>query len=481
MSQYQQALDNRLKTKALKPRLTFPPIFKDIFNPYRYKVFYGGRGSGKSISAAQAMVFLAMKSKVRILCCREIQRSIKESVIRLISDSIYRMGVQDMFDIQQKSVRCKNGSEFIFEGLANNVTSIKSLEGINYVWVEEAEAVSQESWDILIPTIRRENSEIWVTFNPKDEEDPTYQMFVVHTPPNTLLVKVNYMHNPFFPDVLRDEMELMKSTNYKKYLHIWEGEPSVDFEDSIIQPEWVRASIDAHIKLQFQPRGVVSSGFDPADRGLDNKAVVTRWGNVIISAHSWVDGDIEEAVDKAFSYAYELRADHLVYDSVGVGAAVKMRLSDRLQGKHMIVDPFGGGEMPDNPTERYQGEGKKNRDMFKNKRAQYWWYLRDRFEATYLAVERGVYADPADLISLSSEMGEDTLHQLKNELTRVQRKRSASGADYVMLESKVDMRKRGSKSPGLADALVMSFANSAPYNQGHFYEDDLLPEEVADY
>lgn len=455
-------------------------IFVPIYNNYLTSGIIN-HNSGKSMAAAQGLIILAMKEKERILCCREIQRSIQESVIRLISDCIYRMGVQDMFEIQKKSIKCKlNGSEFIFEGLANNVTSIKSLEGVTRVWVEEAEAVTQESWDILIPTIRKENSEIWVTFNPYDEQDPTYQMFVINTPPNTQLLKVNYNDNPYFPEVLRLEMEQMKVNNYKKYLHIWEGEPSVDFEDSIIQPEWVRASIDAHVKLQFGAQGVISTGFDPADRGTDNKATVTRWGPVIIAAHQWKDGDIEGAVDKAFSYAFEYRSDHIVYDSVGVGAAVKMRLDDRIRGKRVVVDPFGGGEMPDEPTAPYREGSKKNRDMFKNKRAQYWWLLRDRFEATYLAVERGIYTNPENLISISSEIGDSIINDLKGELTRVQRKRTRSGSDQIMLESKEDMRKRGVKSPGMADSLAMAFANSLPFNSD-FSEQDLVPEAVEYY
>jgi len=401
-------------------------------------------------------------------------------VLKIIADKIEAMGLLSEFEIQKKTITCKNGSDFIFDGLKNNVTSIKSLEGVDYVWVEEAEAVTEESWDILIPTIRKANSEIWITFNPFDEQDPTYQMFVMNPPENCMTVKVNYMDNPFFPEVLRIEMEQMKEANYKKYLHIWEGEPSVDFEDSIIQPEWVRAAIDAHVKLGFAPQGVRSLGFDPADRGADNKAIAIRWGSVITHVHQWHDGGIEDAVDKAFSYAYDNRVDHVVYDAVGVGAGVQIGLDARLKGKRIVVDPYSGGETPDDATSKYRNGSRSNRDVFKNKRAQYWWYLRDRFEATYNAVERGLYVNPSKLISISSDIDMETINELKGELTRVQRKRTRSGSDHILLESKEDMRLRKVKSPGMGDALAMSFANSIPFGSDP-PADELEPELVEYY
>jgi len=275
-------------------------------------------------------------------------------------------------------------------------------------------------------------------------------------------------------------MEQMKEANYKKYLHIWEGEPSVDFEDSIIQPEWVRAAVDAHVKLGFAPQGVKSMGFDPADRGSDNKAVAIRWGSVITNVHQWHDGGIDEAVDRAFSYAYDNRVDHVVYDAVGVGAGVQIGLDARLKGKRIVVDPFSGGETPDQPTNRYRNGHRANRDVFKNKRAQYWWYLRDRFEATYNAVERGLYVNPANLISISSDVDMETINELKGELTRVQRKRTRSGSDHILLESKEDMRLRKVKSPGMGDALAMAFANSLPFGSDPPLE-DLEPELVEYY
>lgn len=189
----------------------------------RYKVSYGGRGSSKSWTAGRCLVVRAMLSKIRILCTRQLQTSIKDSVHKLLCDTIYALHLEEFFDITRDTIRCHNGSEFIFKGLQNQTNEIKSIEGIDICWVEEAQSVSEDSWAILIPTIRKENSEIWVTFNPDREEDATYQRFVVNPPPDSIVQLVNYYDNPWFPDVLRKEMEYDKQVNYAKYEHVWLG------------------------------------------------------------------------------------------------------------------------------------------------------------------------------------------------------------------------------------------------------------------
>lgn len=197
----------------------------------RYKVAYGGRGSAKSWTVARCLVLLALQSKVRILCTRQLQTSIKDSVHKLLSDSIQALGLIEFFDITRDSIRCKNnGSEFIFKGIQNNINEIKSIEGIDYCWVEEAQSVSTESWEILIPTIRKEGSEIWVTFNPDREEDATYQRFIKTPPPDSVIRLVNYNDNPWFTDVLRKEMEYCKEVDQGKYEHIWLGKTVIDTE-----------------------------------------------------------------------------------------------------------------------------------------------------------------------------------------------------------------------------------------------------------
>ena len=212
-------------TLAKTQRVKIPPAFKCLFSKgKRYKVLYGGRGSGKSWACARALLAFGFNKPVRILCAREIQKSISDSVHKLLGEQIEEMGLSGFYDITQNVIRGANGTEFIFKGLRTNPQEIKSMEGVDYCWVEEAQAVSQASWDVLIPTIRKPGSEIWITFNPLDASDPTYQSFIEHPPDNAVVRKVNYDENPYFPEVLRVEMEWLKGRDYESYLHIWEGE-----------------------------------------------------------------------------------------------------------------------------------------------------------------------------------------------------------------------------------------------------------------
>ncbi|ELY2859473.1 PBSX family phage terminase large subunit [Cronobacter sakazakii] len=206
-------------------KLSFAPKFKPLFKPIRYKVFRGGRGGAKSWGIARALVIMAASKKLRILCTREVQNSIKDSVHKLLKDQIEMLGLNPWFRITNEMITSACGSEFLFKGLRFDPLGIKSTEGVDICWVEEAQSVSADSWDILIPTIRKEGSEIWVSFNPGEETDPTYQRFVVNPPDDCVTVEVNYYDNPYLPDTLRKEMEYCKRIDYEAYEHIWLGKP----------------------------------------------------------------------------------------------------------------------------------------------------------------------------------------------------------------------------------------------------------------
>lgn len=210
-----------MKTKTID----IPRVYLKYFSkPSRYRVLYGGRGAGKSWACSRFLLARGFDKPIRILCTREIQRSISDSVHKLLCTQIDEMGLGGFYMITRDTIRGTNGTEIIFKGLRSNPQEIKSTEGVDLCWVEEAQAVSAESWDVLIPTIRKPNSEIWLTFNPLDEQDPTYQRFVLNAPDDALVRKVNYDENPYFPEVLRREMEWLKARDYESYLHIWEGE-----------------------------------------------------------------------------------------------------------------------------------------------------------------------------------------------------------------------------------------------------------------
>ncbi|WLW64299.1 PBSX family phage terminase large subunit [Achromobacter aegrifaciens] len=206
------------------PLLEFPEKLQCLFEPARYKVAHGGRGSAKSWSFARALLALGAQRKLRILCTREVQKSIKDSVHKLLSDQIEAIGLGWFYQIQNNEIRGANGTEFLFAGLADHtVESIKSYEGVDVVWVEEAHKVSKRSWDILIPTIRKEGSEIWISLNPELETDETYSRFVIDPPANAVVVQINYSDNPWFPAVLEQERVDCLRRDPKGYPQIWEG------------------------------------------------------------------------------------------------------------------------------------------------------------------------------------------------------------------------------------------------------------------
>lgn len=198
-------------------------ILPVLFTPARYKVLYGGRGAAKSESAARSLVVKAVSKKNRILCAREYQSSIADSVHHTIADAIHELELSAYFRITDKTIRGINGSDFIFKGLQRSIREIKSTKGITICWVEEAQGISDESWELLIPTIREPESEIWITFNPLEEKDPTYKRFVLHPPPDSIVKKVGWEHNPWFPEVLDKERRAMLATDPDAYEHVWGG------------------------------------------------------------------------------------------------------------------------------------------------------------------------------------------------------------------------------------------------------------------
>lgn len=212
----------------------FPEKLGFLFDPYRYKVPYGGRDGGKSWSIARALLLLGAENTLRIGCFREVQKSIKDSVHKLLSDQIQELGLSGFYTVLQNEIRGQNGTEFSFAGLSSQTRdSIKSYEKINIAWVEEAQSVSKRSWDILEPTIRAPGSEIWASFNPDMDTDATYQKFVVNPPPDAKVVKVNFSDNPWRSKVLDAARERMKEEAPEDYNHIYLGECRPAIEGAI--------------------------------------------------------------------------------------------------------------------------------------------------------------------------------------------------------------------------------------------------------
>jgi len=244
-------------------RAEFPIKLEGLFKKSRYKVLHGGRGGAKSWGIARALLILGAKNPLRILCAREFMTSMRDSVHKLLCDQIESLGLLNFYEITQASIRGKNGTEFAFVGLKNNVANVKSYEGIDICWVEEAQTVSRLSWNVLIPTIRKAGSEIWVSFNPELETDETYQRFVANPPEDCISMRVNWYDNPWFPETLRMEKDALKARDEEAYNQVWEGLCRQTVDGAIFAKEMQQAEKDGRItKVPYDATKPVHAVFD---------------------------------------------------------------------------------------------------------------------------------------------------------------------------------------------------------------------------
>ncbi len=219
------------------PQAEFPEKLAPLFEPARYKVLYGGRGGAKSWGIARALVIIGAQRKVRIACGREIQKSIADSVHQLLREQIEALGLSSKYKIYETYIEGTNGTLITFHGLKHNVVSLKSIEGIDIFWAEEAQTISKNSWNTLIPTIRKEGSEIWISFNPELDTDETYRRFVLSPPTGAVLVKINYRDNPWFSGVLEQERVDCLARSVDDHDNIWEGQTKKVLEGAIFANE----------------------------------------------------------------------------------------------------------------------------------------------------------------------------------------------------------------------------------------------------
>lgn len=448
--------------------IDFPKKLKPFFKKKkRFKVAYGGRGGAKSVTFAVGFGLKAMAGNM-IGCFREYQNSISDSVYSLIKSQIEKYNMPG-FRIGKAEINHLNGGGFRFKGLARSIESVKSMHGFNHFWLEEGQFISEESLKILTPTLREKDSELWISANALSSADPFAQRFIVpylkdldktgyYEDDLHIVVKINYSDNRWFPHALEQERQHdFKTLSRAMYDHIWEGAFNDSVEDSIIKTEWFDAAIDAHKKLNIKPTGAVIISHDPSDLGTDDKGLVFRHGILIREAISRDFGDINEGADWALDFAIENKADLFTWDCDGMGIGLKRQVDQSLKGKKIDYKMFSGAAEPEYPEAIYEStdtkkKQKTNADTFKNRRAQYYWNLRDRFFATWLAVEKKQYIDPNKLISISPHISD--LRLLRSEVCRIPRKYNSQGKIQIM--SKPEMLKLKIQSPNLADSLMMS-------------------------
>ncbi len=284
-----------------------------LFEPHRYKVAHGGRGSAKSWGFARALLVEAARTKQRILCTREVQNSIKDSVHKLLGDQIQAIGLGAHFRVLETEIRGINGSEIIFAGLSSQtVESIKSYEGIDKVWVEEAQSVSKRSWDILIPTIRKDGSEIWVTLNPELDTDDTYARFVLSPPPGSVVVEMNWRDNPWFPSVLEDERNHCLLTNKDDYQTIWEGKCRLALKGAIYAEEVAQAIKERRVcSVAYDPRLKVHAVWDLGWNDCMSIGMCQRLRSeirvidYIEDSHKTIDWYVAELAQRRYNWGFD--------------------------------------------------------------------------------------------------------------------------------------------------------------------------------
>jgi len=254
--------------------IKLPPKLVPVFSgKARYRGAHGGRGSGKSFSFAKMLAVRGYVKPSRLLCARELQNSIKDSVHSEIVAAIEsEPWLAAGYEWGESFIRGKNGTEFIFKGLNRNYREIKSLSGVSIAWVEEAEAVSEQSWRTLIPTIREPNSEIWATWNPESEDSATHIRFISSPSRNSKIVEINYLDNPWFPEVLEQDRLEDLARDADMYAHIWEGKCITRSDAQILKDKWVVEEFEPHHILWDGPYLGMDFGF-----ANDPSTVVKCW------------------------------------------------------------------------------------------------------------------------------------------------------------------------------------------------------------
>jgi phage terminase large subunit len=313
----------------------FPQKLQCLFQPEksRYRVLFGGRGGAKSWGVARALLIKGAQRPLRILCAREFQTSIRDSVHKLLCDQIIELRLDGFYEITQTSIRGKNGTEFSFVGLKNNVANVKSYEGVDICWVEEAQTTSRLSWNVLIPTIRKQDSEIWVTFNPELETDETYQRFVIHPPANSVVQKINWSDNPWFPETLDLEKNSLRDRDPESYNTVWEGICRQSVDGAVFAREMQMADLEDRItKVTYDPTKPVHAVFD---LGWSDATAIwfVQWIGMetrLIRYHEDSQKTISEYLAKMQTYGYVYDTLWLPHDAENKTLAAAGRSIDQI-------------------------------------------------------------------------------------------------------------------------------------------------------
>ena len=440
--------------------LPTPRVFLPLLdNPRRYLGAAGGRASGKSHFFAELMVEThLMRPGYRALCGREVQKSLKDSAKRLIEDKIQAMGVGHRFEVLQTEIRSDTGGTINFIGLQDHTAeSIKSFEGADVCWVEEAQTITARSLGLLDPTIRKPGSQLWLSWNPRKRGDAVEKL-PWNDPAWATLVRANYHDNPFLDETMIALALKAKEMDEDTYNHVWLGGYEAMGSNVVIPPAWVEAAIGLAQDLRIDVTGKRYGALDVAggDEGGDENALAIRKGIELRNVETWNGLDGELTLKRALASCEANGIDTMMYDPVGVGESVTTawagmgRRRERPHGFRLV--PWNGGAaVPDGErrVDPRDPRSPKRKDQYHNLKAASGFDLRKRFENAWLARQGREY-DPDMLISL--RRGMKGLRELQDELSQPQHKLSATG------KTMVDKKPDGAKSPNRYDAVVAAFA-----------------------
>lgn len=464
--------------------------------PKRIKIVIGGRGSAKSTGIGDYVA--AQLTRGKLWCCaREHQNSIEESVHRTILDEIDRLGLTG-FDDTKTSINHRSGGRAFYRGLSRNITSLKStLSGIDGLWIEEGEDLSDNTLRILTASVRLNAKgtqmvmagedvkmpEIIITMNRGARNGAVAQKWLARAEKELsrcgyyeddliMVVEMNYTDMPedwfLFSGLEQERLDDLEKMSTPMYEHKWLGKYLDTVENAIILPEWVDAAKDAHkidkLKKLFEPHGAKIASHDPSGEGKDDKSYVLRHGSIIKKVKSKASGDVDEGCDWATNEARADHADWFVWDGDGMGAGLKRQVSINFAGTHTKYHMFRGslsGSGQDNAKKIYQPshgdrdtKPKTYAETFKNNRSQFYTRLADLLFNTYQCVVKGKYIDPAEMLSFDSD-GIENWVNLRTELCKIpQIPYQSQGLIQIM--SKKDMEANDIPSPNEADGVMMS-------------------------
>ena len=385
--------------------------------PYRYYCYSGGRASGKSTAVAQSLILRASVQPITVLCAREFQNSITDSVYKLLTGTIEKFGLQG-FEIRRDGIGHANGSSFIFRGLHDNIQSIKSIEGIDVCWIEEAQTISQTSLTTLIPTIRKTNSTLIFTWNPLTSHDPVWTYFIT-TDSEERLRQTCHWHTTY-EDVRRlisqdvlDMIEADKET--ADYGHVWLGLPYADTDNQLISDAMISEA------LHHTPSdGPVTFGVDVARYGNDRTALTIKRGNRIETLESWTHTSIVETAERIRLHASRHQPIDIRIDDTGVGGG----LTDLLKSWGLPVTGINYAGKPKDP-------------QYPNIASELW------FDFANMLPQLGFNPQIPDLAKLTTEL--------------TTRKWHINSRNQRQIESKQDYKDTMNLgSPDLADSLLLA-------------------------